>query len=242
MTGDDRYMVLHLVESWNQFPRCKEETFVHHSNSAEHVHGDGKTYTRDNDYAGLFDQYQIKNISHKLTPNFSQGNQIPLIGTGHQYDDRDHALPNYEMFIIPASHQDSDNRLEDLTGPQIDYWLNTTLRKGRRILPSRTQYIKPMRPTVVKYGAAQGKHQQGMAAMYMGRPNWYDTTAALLPLPDDTAVKHYTVSLLIRRVDGQPMTGNATAGQQGLSFRLDSSIAFTCRCSPKDGLAHVIAP
>jgi len=242
MTSDDKYMVIHLTESWKMFPRCHTQTFIDANNPTHHVHGNGHHYTRENDYSGLFSQYQIKTISHKLTPNYSQGNEIAIIDSNHATNNVDRNLPNYEMFVVPAAHQDSDNTLQSLDGPQLDYWLNTTMRKGRRILPSRTQYFKAMKPTVVKYGAAQGKEHTNEAAIYMGRPGWYETTLPEAGKLDETAVEHYTLTLLIRKVDGTAMDENALYGSSGLSFRLDSTINFCCRATPKDGLTRLISP
>ena len=110
------------------------------------------------------------------------------------------------------------------------------------MLPSRTQNYKCRHPKVVSFDTAIEK-DSNTALTEMTSPPWlktYDPDVA--QNASEVHVKHYSYKLLIRRVDGKPLQANhndAFKNEQELGFRMDQTIYFKCRTTPRDVLEKV---
>jgi len=166
------------------------------------------------EFKALFSEYKITSFTQTFTPYFSQ-NQIA--GTGTQ------AIPNYEMFIVPVNYAEEQSALETKTAAEIESFLNQSQRKSSRLMPSRKQRWHTAKPRVVKYTGPLTK-THGTSVSTMGSPPWMSTDPAQLPA-DETAVLHYGMQLLIRRVDGAAIVEQP----QTMGGRLTTHVNFMTR-------------
>ena len=230
MNADGTYGILDLATHFTQYPDCKDTTVLQ---TGTHK------YVDHNAFKDLFSQYQITGVDTKLTPNFSQN----MAGTVFNSGSSNNRVPNYEIFIIPATKQTHYRaELASMLRIELDAFLNVTKAVAKRMIPSRTQMYKCRYPKVVSFDTAIDK-ASNLALTEMTRPPWLRTYD---PNPNvdarETHVKHYSNKLLIRRVDGRPLIENhngATLNHNELDFRIDQTIYFKCRTTPRDVLEKV---
>ena len=171
------------------------------------------------EFKALFNQYKIYSVTHRFVPYNSIN--MPVV-VGHA-----NSLPNYELFIIPASFNQRKHTFSSMNSNQIDTWLNCSQRKARKLVPAKTLSFTSKHPKVVEYKGPLDK-DAGTAAMTMASPSWYSTDSASLVAggPNQTDVTHYTVQCLIRRVDGEAFGAQST---EQMGFRLENDVYFKTR-------------
>lgn len=207
LNTDSRYMIVQLHTKFNKLPEYDE-------------------------FKALFSEYKITSINHKLVPyyanNIAQSNVVDA-GSSSAYGV---SIPNYEVFALPVNSSAREASLELKNGVAIDSYINQSQRKGRRIMPSRTQTYKTLHPKVVGYKGPLSK-DAGTALMRMESPSYLntDSTALVSGGVDQTDVTHYGVTLLIRRVDGLPINdhGHGNSAIQHMGFRMENEVFFKCR-------------
>lgn len=174
------------------------------------------------EFKALFSEYMITSITHRLVPYCS--NNITGISNAQ------FTVPNYEIFSIPVNSSAREADLNTLSSDQIDDYLNQSQRKSIRLMPSRTQYFKTMKPQVVGYKGPLDK-DGSTALMAMQRPSYLNTDPSPLVTGgvDQTDVTHYGVTLLIRRVDGAAFNVPSATHIQPMGFRMENEVFFKCR-------------
>ena len=156
-----------------------------------------------------------------MVPYFSQ-NLTPYDGPmGDQ-----NSLPNFEMFIIPASFNQRKHEFNSMTGPEIDDWLDSAQRKKSSLVPSKTLTFSSKHPKIVSYKGPVDK-DHGPSGTTMAAPSYYSTdSTALVPNGiDQTDIVHYTTQVLIRRVDGVNLAG----AHRRMGYRCETDVFFKCR-------------
>lgn len=182
------------------------------------------------EFKALYSEYKISSLLHTLTPFFSQNVGF---STGPQNTaDYGIAIPNFEIIVLPVNSSARQTDLHLLNKEEIDAFVNQSVRKTKKILPSGKQYFKQERPTVVDYTGPLSKNA-GTAAMAMDSPGWYNTDPAALVTGgvDQTAITHYSHMLLLRRVDGLALNsyGATQNFYQSMGFRQETCVKFSCR-------------
>ena len=248
-TPDNKYCILDLKTWWSQYPDCGSSTpdvIEYDAPTVDHPGRQIQVHTKDeNAFKDLFTQYKITSVDTTLTPNF-RGNAVTPVTAVTNYNSTSSStmaystsIPNYEVFLIPA-WQMARYRIDlhQMTGPELDAFLNVTKAKARRFLPSKRQTFKCSAPKVMNYGTAVSKEESVHPINQMQAPQWYRTHDPYSsPDASELHVHHYTYRLLIRRVDGQEFpvwNENFTFNDLGLGFRVDQMIHFKCRNSPRD--------
>lgn len=180
------------------------------------------------EFKDLYSEYKIGTVQHTLIPFFKQNMPFSNGISG----DYGIAVPNYEIIILPATSSARQSNLEDMSKTEIDSFVNQTIRKSRRMLPSGIQTFATSNPTVVDYTGPLSKNA-GTAAMGMGPPQWYNTDPSALVTGgiDQTAIQHYSMTLLLRRVDGLVLNshGGGNNNYQAMGFRQETCVKFNCR-------------
>lgn len=149
-----------------------------------------------------------------------------------------------QIFVIPATKQTHYRReLHDMLRVEIDAFLNVTKAQGKRMMPSGVQTYKCHRPKVVSFDTAISKQDHGVALTEMTSPPWLKTDDPHAHNDQkEVHVRHYSTKLLIRRVDGRTLHAEDVEekiNHNQLGFRLDQTIYFKCRSTPRDVLEKV---
>lgn len=204
LNTDTKYMVVQLHTKFNKLPEYTE-------------------------FKSLFSEYKITSVTHRLVPFYKDNVQISYntdVGTTNPYVA---AIPNYEIFSIPVNSSAREAELHTKTGAQIDEYLNQAQRKAIRLMPSKTQVFKTLKPKVVGYKGPLDKDGQ-TALMTMVAPSYLNTDPSPLVTGgvDQTDVTHYGITLLIRRVDGEAFP-TASHIHQNMGFRMENEVFFKTR-------------
>ena len=180
------------------------------------------------EFKSLFSEYKITSIYHKLVPYYS----INMPSVQYTPNHSTVAIPNYEIFAMPVNSSVREQDLPNKTGAEIDSYINQSQRKARRIMPSRTQNFKTLKPKVVGYKGPIDK-DAGTSLMVMEAPTYLNTDPAALVAGgvDQTDVIHYGMSLLIRRVDGLalPSQHQGDPHLTHMGFRMENKVYFRTR-------------
>lgn len=189
------------------------------------LHTKFKFLPKFDQFKDLFSQYRIYSIHHRLVPYYSQN--MPLVTNGSTGAHITEPIPNYEVFIVPDMHNMRMHEFAAMTGAQIDEFLNCAQRKARRLMPNVTLNFHTNTPKVVEYNGPKDK-EGGNAGTTMTTPSWFSTnpTPAIIGGPDQTNIVHYTMQLLIRRVDGLALN---TSAQRQMGFRQETDVYFKTR-------------
>lgn len=204
LNSDSKYMIIKLHTKFNRLPDYTE-------------------------FKALFSEYKITSITHRMVPYYSNNISANLWGTtsGTAYQG---AVPNYEIFSLPVSSSARESDLTSMTATQLDSFLNQSQRKGRRLMPSKTQKFTTMHPKVVGYKGPLDK-SGGTAMLAMENPVYLNTDPAALVTGgvDQTDVSHYGIVLIIRRVDGGTLSSPTTAGAATMGARMETQVYFKTR-------------
>lgn len=197
LNTDSRFQIIKLKTEFNRLPSFQE-------------------------FNALFAEYKIHSFSVKLLPYTAQTSQVVLNTTAATVNTA--PVPNYEVFAVPVNYVDEDALLETKSATDIVSILNQSQRLGMSLMPNKIKTYKVMKPKIVKYVGAIGKVSLGTSTTAMGTPGWYslDSDAS----PDETAVSHYGVQLVIRKVDGSAF--NLTT-EQAMGFRVETMVNFSVR-------------
>lgn len=180
MNTDDKYQIIKLVTSFNNYPDYTE-------------------------FQALFSEYKIHSYSVKLIP-YASANQLALIDSVDAVVTA--PLPNYEVFEIPVNFSDDQPGLSSLTGTQIESFLDQSQRLRRKMMPKGVQTYNVPKPKVMKFIGSINKDTDTSATKAMGTPGWLSTDNTTDP--NETNVNHYGIQLAIRRVDGLAMNTGST--------------------------------
>lgn len=167
------------------------------------------------EFRTLFTRYKITSWKTQITPSFKENVSVAWVadssGSAGQIQP---AIPNLEMFIIPATYtvKPATRDWTVLNYADITDILNQTQIKARRVVPSKGFTFLTKHPKIVKTGFMPAK-QNSVATdteTYLGTAPWltngegpHHTGPAL---DDQRTVIHYGYTILVRRVDGLPMT------------------------------------
>jgi len=149
---------------------------------------------------------------------------LPFVGE-HNVATHQLAIPNYEVFVVPANYTDDALNFPLFDAATIDSYLNQTQRKRMSVFPDRPRTYKTTNPKVVKYVGPIAK-TGGTSTQAMGQPYYLSCSAPALGQADEREVEHFGYRLLIRRVDGLTMSASTT---QTMGFRVHHQVHFQCR-------------
>lgn len=174
------------------------------------------------EFKTLFSEYKITSVTHKLVPYYGNNQLSQYTSSGPTIN-----IPNFEVFCLPVNSSAREAKFHTKTAAEIDSYINQSQRKSNRIMPSRTQVYRTLHPKVVGYKGPLSKDGLN-ALMAMEAPTYLNTdpTALVTGGVDQTAVTHYGVTLLIRRVDGAALNSSP---QAGMGFRMENDVFFKCR-------------
>lgn len=203
LNSDSKWMIVQLHTKFNKLPDYTE-------------------------FKALFSEYKITSVKHRLVPYYKDNITAVQTEISSAYQN---AIPNFEIFCLPVNSSAREADLSSKTSDQIDSYINQSQRKGRRLMPSRTQVFWNKNPKVVGYKGPLSK-DAGTAMMAMESPTYLNTDPAALVTGgvDQTDVIHYGVTLLIRRVDGVAFPSEAGyARTASMGFRMENDVFFKCR-------------
>lgn len=183
------------------------------------------------EFKSLFSEYMITSITHRLVPYYKDNLPVGNLTAGTAADvTYVGAIPNYEIFAIPVNSSARESEFNTKSGDEIDSYLNQAQRKGIRLMPSRTQVYKTLKPKVVGYKGPLSK-DGSTALMVMQRPSYLNTDPSPLVTGgvDQTDVTHYGITLLIRRVDGAAFPASSSTRLENMGFRMENEVFFKCR-------------
>lgn len=169
------------------------------------------------EFRTLFTQYRITSWKTTITPTFKD-NQ-PYVAqhdpTGAAWAQINPAIPNMEMFIIPATYNVHTGTRDwaNLNGADTEDILLQTQLKARKVVPSRGFSFQTKSPLIVKTGFMPGKGNSTAATTetHLGKAPWLENGKGphadpAGSHPDQRDISHYGYTVLVRRVDGQPLT------------------------------------
>lgn len=167
------------------------------------------------EFRTLFTRYKITSWKTTITPSFKDNvGMFRSLNSDNTNDQLQPAIPNLEMFVIPASYtvKPATRAWGSLDFDQITDILNQTQLKARRVVPSKGFSFSTPKPVIAKTGFIPAK-QDGPALdteVYMGKAPWLTNGAGPHhtgpALDDQRTVEHYGFTVLIRRVDGLSMS------------------------------------
>lgn len=203
MNTDSKYMILKLHTKFSDLPDFTE-------------------------FKALFSEYKITSITHRLVPYYSNNLPSSETSSGTAFQN---AIPNFEIFILPVHSSAREKELHTLSAAEIDSFLNQSQRKGRRLMPSKTQTFTTLHPKVVGYSGPVSK-AGGTAVMTMTNPTYFSTDPAPLVTggQDQTTISHYGSLVVIRRVDGAAFLGPPLNPRNAfMGCRMETQVYFRCR-------------
>ena len=119
------------------------------------------------------------------------------------------------MFIIPATYNvhTGTHDWANLNGADTEDTLLQTQLKARKVVPSRGFSFNTKSPLIVKTGFMPGKGNSTAATTetHLGKAPWLENGKGphadpAGAHPDQRDILHYGYTVLVRRVDGQPLT------------------------------------
>jgi hypothetical protein len=138
-------------------------------------------------------------------------------------------VPNFEIFAVPVNYDDDRQALESKSLAGIQSYLDQSQRKSVTLTPGRAKTWVTRKPKVVKYAGPVDKGH-GLGASTMGSPYWLstDNDTSGGTRADETAVRHYGLQLIIRRVDGASF-GDPTTNVSPMGGRMTTTVHFQTR-------------
>lgn len=203
LNTDNKYMVVKLHTKFNKLPKYTE-------------------------FKSLFSEYKITSVTHRLIPYYSNNLTASALDTTTYYQN---AIPNYEIIILPVNSSARDNALHTLNSTELDDYVNQAQQKSIRLMPSGRQVFTCKNLKVVGYAGPLSK-DAGTALMVMQSPSYLNTdpTALVTGGVDQTDVTHYSVTFLIRRVDGDAFPSElSTSRVASMGFRMENEVFFQTR-------------
>lgn len=203
LNTDSTYMVVQLHTKFNKLPDYTE-------------------------FKAVFSEYKITSVIHRLIPYFKDNITASALDTTTYYQN---AIPNIEIISLPVNSSAREANLHTLDGAALQSYIDQSQRKSRRLMPSRTQIFKTLKPKVVGYKGPLSK-DAGTAMMAMESPTYLNTdpTALVTAGVDQTDVTHYGITLLIRRVDGEAFPSELTSARvASMGFRMENDVYFKVR-------------
>jgi len=174
------------------------------------------------DFNPLFNQCQITSVKHTLVPflktNIPFQHQLP--GSNPTSAD---AVSNYQIFYMPENYTIDQLALQSTAGSVIDSQINQTQRKAYRLLPGKQFTILNKRPSLVEANVVGDKSGSTPIKSTMVR-------AGYLNIDDHKDTTHYGLQLVIRRVDGKPMTSRDFDDSFAMmGWRIQNQVFFRTR-------------
>jgi len=155
------------------------------------------------EFKDLFSEYKINSIQHTFTPYYKNNVAQSVSDVNATPPTYGVAIPNYEIFAVPTTSSASQQNFGASTGPQINDFLMQSQRKSRRLMPGGTLKYLCTKPMVSDWRGPLNK-DGGPAYQAMARAGYCVTTNVPLVAGgvDQTDITHYSITLLVRRVDG----------------------------------------
>ena len=191
MNSDSKYFIMKMTMQLSELPDYEE-------------------------FQNLFTQYKITSWTTTITPTFKDNMPLAQIkGLGDAWSQINPTIPNMEMFIIPATFNAHSGTRDwaNLNYEDITDILNQSQMKSKKIIPSRGFSFLSKSPRIVKTGfmPQRGNSTAATTEVYLGKAPWLENGPGphadpAGSHPDQRNIVHYGYTVLVRRVDGQPLS------------------------------------